>query len=44
MLADIADVLVSIDYYLHGAEENRPVVKQSLETAQQSLSQLLTAS
>lgn len=41
MLTYIADVIVSVDYYLAGSEQNRPVVKQSLEVAQHSLSQLL---
>ncbi len=41
MLAYIADVIMSVDYYLANSEQNRPVVKKSLEVAQHSLSQLL---
>jgi hypothetical protein len=43
MLAYMADVMMSVDYRLEGFEYNRPVSKQSLDIAQQSLSQLLAA-
>lgn len=42
-LADIADVIVAVDYQLEGQEENRPVNKQSLVIGQYSLSRVLSA-
>lgn len=42
-LADVADVLMSVDYRLEGFENNRPISKQSLDIALQSLSKLLAA-
>ena len=39
----IADIIISVDYCLEGLEYNRPVSKQSLDVAQQSLSRLLAA-
>ncbi len=42
-LAYVADVLMSVDYRLEGFENNRPISKQSLDIAQQSLSKLLAA-
>lgn len=43
ILAYIADVLVSVDYYLDGSQHKRPVIKQALEVGQHSLSKLLAA-
>ncbi len=43
MLANIADVMMSVDYHLEGFEYNRPVSKQALDVGQQSLSHLLVA-
>ena len=42
-LARIADVIMAVDYRLEGFENNRPVSKQSLDIALESLSHLLTA-
>ena len=43
MLARIADVMASVDYYLENSQQNRPISKHSLDVGQHSLSQLLTA-
>lgn len=43
MLANIANVMMSIDYYLENSQHNRPISKQSLNVGQYSLSQLLAA-
>ena len=42
-LARIADVLMAVDYRLDSLENNRPVSKQSLDIALDSLNQLLAA-
>ncbi len=42
-LTYIANVMMSVDYRLESFEHNRPVNQQSLDVAQQSLSQLLAA-
>ena len=42
-LEHIADVLMSVDYYLQSYEHNRPINRQSLDIAQHSLTQLLVA-
>lgn len=42
-LSYIANVIMSVDYRLESFEHNRPVNQQSLDVAQQSLSQLLAA-
>lgn len=42
-LARIADVIMAVDYRLEGFENNRPISKQSLDIALDSLNQLLTA-
>ena len=42
-LEHIADVLMSVDYYLQSYEHNRPINRQSLDIAQNSLTQLLVA-
>lgn len=43
ILANIADVMMCIDYYLENSQHNRPISKQSLNVGQYSLSQLLAA-
>ncbi len=43
ILANIANVMMSIDYYLENSQHNRPISKQSLNVGQHSLSQLLAA-
>lgn len=42
-LEHIADVLMSVDYFLQSYENNRPISRQSLDIAQHSLTQLLAA-
>ncbi|WP_352337956.1 hypothetical protein [Psychrobacter sp. 16-MNA-CIBAN-0192] len=42
-LEHIADVLMSVDYYLQSYENHRPISRQSLNIAQNSLTQLLAA-
>lgn len=42
-LEHIADVLMSVDYCLQSYEDNRPISRQSLDIAQNSLTQLLAA-
>ena len=42
-LEHIADVLMSVDYYLQSYENHRPISRQSLDIAQNSLTQLLAA-
>ena len=43
ILANIADVMMCIDYYLENSQHNRPISKESLNVGQYSLSQLLAA-
>ncbi len=43
ILANIANVMMHIDYYLENSQHNRPISKQSLNIGQHSLSQLLAA-
>ena len=42
-LNHIADILMSVDYYLSSFENNRPISRNSLDVAQGSLTQLLAA-
>ncbi|MDO5769893.1 MAG: hypothetical protein Q4P13_10335 [Psychrobacter sp.] len=42
-LANIADVVMAVDYHLEGFERNHPVGKQAMIIGQHSLSQLLAA-
>ena len=42
-LEHIADILMSVDYFLQSYENNRPISRQSLDIAQHSLTQLLVA-
>ena len=42
-LEHMADILMSVDYYLDSFEHNRPISRHSLDVAQNSLTQLLAA-